>query len=147
VQALKQAEENSEQIKSLSGVIIALMNAKASADVINASLQNLEQGKVKLALAIFTDILEKVKKGKKYKEGVATAKHISTLKRVVALPFSVYQTSNEKLLEWQKPRADQMMTWYELDEYVKKMNKDSLMGHSDWKLPAIGELREFAEFI
>ena len=61
--------------------------------------------------------------------------------------FSNIQDSDGELLEWQEPRAGKMMTWNEANEYVEKMNRESLQGFSDWRLPAIGELQDLAQVI
>lgn len=72
-------------------------------------------------------------------------KHLKNLQSLNS--FSDVQDSDGELLEWQEPRAGKMMTWNEANEYVEKMNRESLQGFSDWRLPAIGELQDLAQVI
>jgi len=40
-----------------------------------------------------------------------------------------------------------MMTWEEANDYVAEKNGEGLMGYNDWRLPAVGELKDLAKFI
>ena len=37
---------------------------------------------------------------------------------------------------------DKEMSWDEANEYAKEMNEQKFAGHSDWRLPTIGELEK-----
>ena len=58
-----------------------------------------------------------------------------------------FQAANAVLLAWQEPRTGRLMTWIEARKYVNAMNRKSFMGHSDWRLPTVGELQDFAQLI
>ena len=78
-------------------------------------------------------------------EMVAEMKRIEPLS-TSALSSLTLQISKSKTLMLQEPRAD-MMTWDEANDYVEEKNREGLMGYHDWRLPAVGELRELAKFI
>ena len=73
------------------------------------------------------------------------------INRIAKLPTpfscSAFQTPNGELFTWQRPRAGKLMTWSEARDYVKEMNRKAFKGHSDWRLPAVGELQDLAQFI
>jgi hypothetical protein len=59
----------------------------------------------------------------------------------------VFRSSDGAIRKWQEPRAGQMMTWNEANEYVDKSNQNRLMNHDNWRLPAVGELYALKKFI
>ena len=77
---------------------------------------------------------------------VAEMKRIEPLS-TSALSSLTLQISKSKTLMLQQMRSDEMMDWYAAQEYAKKMNRESLEGYSDWRLPAVGELQELAKVI
>ena len=83
----------------------------------------------------------------------ASGQHmVAEMKRIEPLPaFALssltLQISRSKTLMLQQMRSDEMMDWYAAQEYAEKMNRESLEGYSDWRLPAVGELQELAKFI
>ncbi len=68
-----------QHINELHKTISALINAKAPVDIINAAVQALKQGRTELAIALFTDILEKAEEEKDDKKAAAAARHIGVL--------------------------------------------------------------------
>ncbi|XCN71130.1 MAG: DUF1566 domain-containing protein [Candidatus Electrothrix aestuarii] len=73
--------------------------------------------------------------------------NLETLEVSALFSFSVFKASSGALLEWQEPRAGNMMTWEEANDYVADKNSGGLMGYHDWRLPAVGELNDLAKFI
>lgn len=72
---------------------------------------------------------------------------LAKLEESALFSFNAFQASSGALLGWQEPRAGKMMTWNEANDYVAKKNSEGLMGYNDWRLPAVGELKDLAKFI
>ncbi|MCI5127113.1 MAG: DUF1566 domain-containing protein [Candidatus Electrothrix sp. AUS3] len=77
---------------------------------------------------------------------------VAEMKRLEPLSISVLsslavQISRSKTLMLQQLRSGEMMDWYAAQEYAEKMNRESLEGYSDWRVPAKGELQKIAQLI
>lgn len=112
--------------------------------VIGVANGGLENGHGEICWAVPYNKINLVPKSSKEQE-IASLSREPPPVMVALTSFSAFQFNGE-LLTWQEPRAE-MMTWLEAIDYVEEMNRKSFRGYNDWRLPAVGELEDLAQFI
>ncbi|MDM8544695.1 DUF1566 domain-containing protein [Desulfococcaceae bacterium HSG9] len=63
--------------------------------------------------------------------------------RIMAMAGTV--TDRNTGLMWQQSGTDKSMSDHEKDDYVRRLNSESLGGYNDWRLPTLEELASLLE--
>ncbi|CAA6810785.1 MAG: Unknown protein [uncultured Sulfurovum sp.] len=71
---------------------------------------------------------------------------LSISKYSKAKSFGIVESSSGTI-QWQKFKKAKYKTWQEAKEYVAQMNNRRLLGHNNWRLPKIGELKDLRRII